>query len=179
MAKSNRPWFSFGWLTEWSWPERIIVLVLGLMPVATLAIVDRDETWLAGILAVVAFVALQFVVYRHGGWGLLGPHFFYDVVRLARRGRSTALRVAYVLALFIGLAVAYANTPVNRNWGPNESARVSEKFAFALFMTQNLAVLVLTPAYLGSAIAEEWEHRMLEVLMMRYLLNLEFISSEF
>src|SRR4051794_34895298 len=40
--------------------------------------------------------------------GLLGPLFFYEVVRLARRGRSTSLRCIYALALLGAMCFAYA-----------------------------------------------------------------------
>ena len=99
-------------------------------------------------------------IWRRGGWQLLGPHYYYDVVRLARRGRSTILRVAYIVAMLIGLAWVYETSPVVL---ANDFARVSERFAFALFLVQNLAVMILTPAYLGSAITEEKERRTLEL----------------
>ena len=172
MAKKRNAWFAVGWLSGWSWPERLIILALGLAPILALIFVGRDDSWFAGVLAGIAFVALQVVVYRHGGWQLLGPHFYYDVVRLARRGRSTALRVVYILAMFIGLAVVFFNTPTQANWRPNDYARASEKFAFALFIVQNLAVLILTPAYLGSDRRGK-ERRTLELLFTTHLSNTE------
>ena len=33
MAKSRRAWFALGWLAGWSWPERLIVLGLGIAPI--------------------------------------------------------------------------------------------------------------------------------------------------
>lgn len=39
---------------------------------------------------------------------LVGPLFFYDLVRLARRGRSTLLRCVYALTLLGALCFAYA-----------------------------------------------------------------------
>src|SRR6266852_3891702 len=47
-------------------------------------------------------------------WYHIGPHGFYDLVRLARRGRSTLVRVAYVLTLFAALAVVYYQTHETR-----------------------------------------------------------------
>src|SRR5262245_51810455 len=111
MAKSQRAWFALGWLSGWSWTERLIVLALGAAPIIAIAYLGRDASWFVGLLAAAAFIALQVIVYRHGGWQLLGPHFYYDVVRLARRGRSTALRVVYILAMLVGLAIVFHNTP--------------------------------------------------------------------
>jgi hypothetical protein len=41
--------------------------------------------WAGMFLA--AIVATTAIVQKHGGWELLGPHFFYDLLRLGRRGR--------------------------------------------------------------------------------------------
>src|SRR5689334_2896371 len=100
MLKPKRDWFFIARLRGWSWKERLVVIALALAPIATLISFGREGSLVAGVLAVVAFAALNVIVYRHGGWQLLGPHFYYDVVRLARRGRSTVLRVVYILALF-------------------------------------------------------------------------------
>ena len=40
--------------------------------------------------------------WHRDGYHLVGPHFFSDVVRLARRGRSTLLRCTYALVLLLG-----------------------------------------------------------------------------
>lgn len=166
-------------LKSWPW-LRIAAAALLVLAVA-LSVANPFTSgvgWIAAGLAFVASIVLSYVVHRHGGWHLLGPHFYYDVVRLARRGRSTALRVVYILALFAGLALVYENTPAARDWRLNDLARVSEKFAFALFLIQNIAVMVLAPAYLGSAIAEERERRTLELLFTTQLNNTEIILGK-
>ena len=100
------------------------------------------------------------------------------MVRLARRGRSTVLRVVYIFALFVGLTVVYADTPARSQMSVNEFAHVSERFAYALFIVQNAAIMVLTPAYLASAIAEEKERRTLELLFTTHLSNSEIILGK-
>ncbi|MBI2807341.1 MAG: ABC transporter permease subunit [Planctomycetes bacterium] len=105
--------------------------------------------------------------------GFVGPHFYYDVVRLARRGRSTLLRSVYLLVLLAGLAWIYpANTGSD---DINTYALVAERFTFTLFLIQNLALLVLAPAYMASAIAEEKERRTLELLFTTQLTNTEIV----
>lgn len=172
----KRRWFAFAWLHGRSWWVRGMVLAM----LAALAVVTfvSQAFWVAFGIFLAFFVTLNVIVYRRGGWGLLGPHFYYDVVRLARRGRSTVLRVLYILALFGGLALVYANSPSQRAWTANDSARVSEHFAFALFLVQNLAVMLLAPAYLGSAIAEEKERRTLELLFTTQLSNTEIVLGK-
>jgi ABC-type transport system involved in multi-copper enzyme maturation permease subunit len=167
------------WPENWSWTRCAIVALLSLLVFVTLIVGLRAWSWLAGIFALAAFIALQIVVFRHGGWRLLGPHFYYDVVRLARRGRSTLLRCSYILALFAGLAFVFEQAPAKGNWRPNDFAAVSERFAFTLFFIQNLAVLILTPAYLASAIAEEKERRTLELLFTTQLSDTEIILGKF
>jgi ABC-type transport system involved in multi-copper enzyme maturation permease subunit len=155
-----------------------MVALLSLLVFATLIVGERAWSWLAGIFALAAFIALQIVVFRHGGWRVLGPHFYYDVVRLARRGRSTLLRCAYILALLAGLALVFERAPAQASWRPNDFAAVSERFAFTLFFIQNLAVMILTPVYLASAITEEKERRTLELLFTTQLSDTEIILGK-
>jgi ABC-type transport system involved in multi-copper enzyme maturation permease subunit len=169
-----KTWFAWG---DWSRLERVVVAVAWLLPVVVLA-GGRDWGWLSGLFALAAFILLNLVVYRHGGWHLLGPHFYYDVVRLARRGRSTVLRVVYILALFAGLAFVYEQGSSLRQWNVNEFAQVSERFSYTLFIVQNAAIMVLTPAYLASAIAEEKERRTLELLFTTHLSNTEIVLGK-
>lgn len=178
MSKSPTSWLSLGWLAGWSWSERSIVAFLAAAPFVVLLIVGRDGGWVAGGFALAAFVALNVVVFRHGGWRLLGPHFYYDVVRLARRGRSTLLRIAYIVAMLGGFLYVFDDTPVSRAWTPNDFAAVSDRFAYTLFLVQNLAVVVLIPAYLGSAIAEEKERRTLELLFTTQLSDTEIVLGK-
>ena len=174
----QRARFLRDWFEHWSPAERAIVALLSLLVFVTLIVGLREWSWLAGIFALAAFIALQIVVFRHGGWRLLGPHFYYDVVRLARRGRSTLLRCAYILALLAGLALVFESAPAQRNWRPNDFAAVSERFAFTLFFIQNLAVVILAPVYLASAIAEEKERRTLELLFTTQLSDTEIILGK-
>jgi ABC-type transport system involved in multi-copper enzyme maturation permease subunit len=177
-APPQARWKVWTWVADWSWPERVIVGALMVAPIAILIWGGRAMGGAAGIAAMVAFLGLQFVVYRHGGWGLIGPHFYYDVVRLARRGRSSLLRVAYIVAMFAGLAFVYESTAVDRFWHHNDFARASERFAYTLFLVQNIAIAVLVPAYLGSAIAEERERRTLEILFTTHLSNKEIVLGK-
>jgi ABC-type transport system involved in multi-copper enzyme maturation permease subunit len=180
MSRPSKPrfWFVFGWMRGWSRWEQLFVAALWLAPVVTLLAGGLEKSELAAGLLLLAFAALHVVVYRHGGWRLLGPHFYYDVVRLARRGRSNALRIVYIAGLFLGLWLVYRRTPHVEAMRVNDFAEVAESFAFALFRVQNIAVLILTPAYLGSAIAEEHERRTLELLFTTQLSDREIILGK-
>src|SRR5260370_39543615 len=125
----QRARFLRNWFEHWSPAERAIVALLSLLVCVRLIVGLRAWSWLAGIFALAAFIALQIVAFRPGGWRLLGRHFYYDVVRLARRGRSTLLRCAYILALFAGLAFVFEQAPAKGNSRPNDFAAVSERVA--------------------------------------------------
>lgn len=167
----------WAFVSGWSRWERAIVTAAWLLPIVPLS-GGRDWAWLSGVFTVAPFGVLTVVIYRHGGWHLLGPHFYYDVVRLARRGRSTVLRVVYILALFVGLTVVYMDSPDTQRLSVNAFAQVSERFAYTLFIVQNAAIMVLTPAYLASAIAEEKERRTLELLFTTHLSNAEIVLGK-
>ncbi len=177
---ATRPLIIWDAFKHWSWFQRVfVVLFLLVLPAGILIVGGRDAGWIgAAAVASIGFVALNVVVYRHGGWQLLGPHFYYDVVRLARRGRSTVLRGLYIIAMFVGLAIVFKQTQFHAGMTANDFARVSERFTFTLFMVQNIAIMVLAPAYLGSAIAEEKERRTLELLFTTHLSNTEIILGK-
>ena len=56
--------------------------------------------------------------------------------------------------------------------------RLAEKFMAAVIFVQNLAVLLLTPAYLATAVTEEREKRSLELLQTTHLYDREIILGK-
>jgi ABC-type transport system involved in multi-copper enzyme maturation permease subunit len=119
---------------------------------------------------------------------LVGPLFFWDVVRLARRGRGTALRFFYGAALLGALAFVYAGEFGAHNllslsgdslWvSLDDQARFAHRFASALMLAQNFAVLVLVPAYLAGAVAEEKEKKTLDLLFTTALTDREIVVGK-
>lgn len=122
-------------------------------------------------------------------WSVVGPLFFYDLVRLARRGRSTLLRCVYALALFGNLFIAYHNrfpghdllsapfTPQN-TVRPADLSLLAEEFVYSILWLQTAAIFVLTPAYLAGALAEEKERRTLELLFTTHLSDREIVLGK-
>src|SRR5438270_3573618 len=117
---------------------------------------------------------------------MVGPLFFYDLVRLARRGRSILLRVTYALALFAALFVAYqirfpthdlltAPLASPKSVPPGELSQLAGHFVFSIFLVVTAAIFVLTPAYLAGAVAEEKERRTLELLFTTHLSDGEIV----
>ena len=121
---------------------------------------------------------------------MLGPHFYYDLIRLARRSRTRDLRILYGLALLFGLGMIYwfqfprekfGNLLFNpdRRMNINEGARFAEIFLFTVIVVQNLTVLLLTPVYVGSAIAEEKERtKPLDLLFATQMKDYEIILGK-
>lgn len=111
--------------------------------------------------------------------GLLGPHFYYDLLRLARKGWPTFARVLYLAVLLVSLAVMYrtqgGNAPLVR---PAEFAQKAISYTYTLIVLQNLLVLVLLPVYVASAIAEEKEHQTLEALTLTHLTDRELVLGK-
>jgi ABC-type transport system involved in multi-copper enzyme maturation permease subunit len=120
---------------------------------------------------------------------VVGPLFFYDLMRLARRGRSTLLRVTYALVLFGALLIAYTNRFPGHNLlaapfaspqttlGP-ELSLLTESFFYSILVVQTAAVLVLTPAYIAGAISEERERGTLELLFTTHLSDREIVLGK-
>lgn len=110
---------------------------------------------------------------------MLGPHFYYDIIRLARKGWPTWLRVFYLLVLLAALTVMYAAQGNTVSYlRPADLARYAHRYAYTLIVLQNILVLVLLPVYLASAIVEEKENRTLEPLFLTHLNDFELVAGK-
>jgi ABC-type transport system involved in multi-copper enzyme maturation permease subunit len=119
----------------------------------------------------------------------MGPLFYYELVRLARKGRSTVLRCAYALAGLVALFFVYHERfPSHDLWnapfspdvtlGVRDLAGLSRYFVGALLWAQTAAVVVLTPAYLAGAIADERERGTLDLLLTTRLSDREIVLGK-
>jgi ABC-type transport system involved in multi-copper enzyme maturation permease subunit len=123
-------------------------------------------------------------------WYHVGPHGFFDLVRLARRGRSTLIRVCYILALFAALAVVYHNETTESPFSSrlrvargeqdkiNTNARIAERFSITILIVQNLAVLLLMPIYVAASVHEERDKRTLPMLFTTHLSAREILLGK-
>ena len=149
--------------------------MLWAVPILLLGVYGQAASLSAGLTTLVAFAVLQIIAFRHGGWQFVGPHVYYDVIRLARRGRSTMLRVFCLFAMLGGLFIVYLDFGRHERMRPNDFARISVQFAYALFAAQNLAILLLAPAYIASTVTEERERGTLELLFSTQMSNREIV----
>src|SRR5262245_8353139 len=114
---------------------------------------------------------------------LLGPVFWYDLVRVARRQRLALWRAVYGLALLAALFLLYS-TMLPHAWlggarvRPDEAANFAARF-FAVFTAlQFAAVILLTPALTANALAEERGRNTLIFLLTSHLTNREIILGK-
>ena len=84
--------------------------------------------------------------------------------------------------MLIGLYIVYINMPAMARpagWSLNDLAGLSNRFAYTLFVVQNLAIAVLTLRRISaSAIAEEKERRTLELLFTTQLSDTEIVLGK-
>src|SRR4051812_22122857 len=109
---------------------------------------------------------------------MIGPHFYFDLIRLPRKGWSTFFRCLYLLILLVGLAVMYES---QRHYIHNagDYARFAQSFAYTLIVLQDILVLFLLPVYVASAIAEERENQTLEALFISPLTDRQIVLGKF
>lgn len=118
---------------------------------------------------------------------LVGPVFYYDLVRSARRGRVFLVRALYVLFLLLTLFGLYLLveprlTLMRQSAGgvsPRMLIQLAEGFFIAFMVLQYLGVLVLTPGMVAGAITEEKQRQTLDFLFTTDLLNREIILGKF
>jgi ABC-type transport system involved in multi-copper enzyme maturation permease subunit len=174
----------FAWSNTWdSWRERLVGLLLLAVGAILLYLTMRHlALWQAAILWGIYGVGLA-VSSRQGWIRLFGPVLFYDMVRTARRSRYSLIRILYGGFLFITLCYLVMILALTPHMGgqplrPRDTAMVAEGF-FAFYMiVQVVIVVVLTPAYVAGAIAEEKDRKTLEFLMATDLDNREIVFSK-
>lgn len=119
-----------------------------------------------------------------------GPVFYYDLIRTSRKIRYYFLRFIYAVILMALLYLFYETLVSNRatvrasgslfssEMNRESMLQFAEVF-FAFFMViQFIVVLILTPAYTASAIAEEKERRTLEFLLATDLRSREIVFGK-
>jgi ABC-type transport system involved in multi-copper enzyme maturation permease subunit len=118
----------------------------------------------------------------------VGPLFYYELVRLARKGRGIILRCGYALAVFAALYVVYQNrfpsydlliAPFAAPWGStNDLARLAEDFVLAVLWVQSVAIFVLGPAYIAGAFVEDRNQGTLDLLFTTHLTDREIVLGK-
>jgi ABC-type transport system involved in multi-copper enzyme maturation permease subunit len=140
-----------------------------------LTLAQEGVLWAGLVLALVLVAAL--------GWlPLLGPVFVYDLVRTTRRGRYAVLRCVYAVALILFILALYRVQPalLSNPWvvGAGGLARFAETFSYTFLAVQFLAIVMLTPAYVAGAVAEEKDRKTLEFLLATDIRDREIVLGK-
>jgi ABC-type Na+ efflux pump permease subunit len=163
-----------------TWPQWAAILLL-LGGFAFLGWHWHQLTFPQNLLFCGLLLVLFCTFFRHGWVRLCGPLVYFDLVRAARRSRYPLLR-AYVYFVLINLIVGgmlwYLNDTMTLQMPMNEAARVAEYLAYFFLSGQLLLMVLVTPGYTASAIADEKERRTLEALLVTDLSNQEIILSK-
>jgi len=125
---------------------------------------------------------------------LIGPVLLCDLLRLTRRGSTTIFlargfylgMMLLVILIFCGIELGL-KTPAHffdafRAGFPveaNKAASFASHFFFVLLGTQLAMVVLLTPAYVGGAIAEDRERRIMDYLLVSDLSNREIVLGKY
>src|SRR5262245_14539436 len=96
---------------------------------------------------------------------MFGPVLVSDLVRSARQGRTVWLRAGYGILLLLVLLVAM-RPPPGEKLGPATAARLAERFFGVFVLIQVGATVLLTPALVAGAVAEDRERRILDFLLV-------------
>jgi ABC-type transport system involved in multi-copper enzyme maturation permease subunit len=185
-------WFrqNFSWSNSWiSWRERFVLLAFlataaGLVQISVASVESRGPQ--ISVLAVLgvawAFYLVAVVVSSWLGWlQLFGPVLFYDMVRTARRSRYVLMRLLYASLLFVILCVIFftaSRMGLRERVDRRETAILAETFFSAFMIVQLVLVVLLTPAYVAGAIAEEKDRKTLEFMLATDLNNREIVLSK-
>jgi ABC-type transport system involved in multi-copper enzyme maturation permease subunit len=164
-----------------AWQERAslaLILAAGLL---VYFLSDRLTVGAQVALWFVLLVSLAFL-FRQGWFTVLGPVFFYDLVRTTRRSRFSLYR-AYAYFVLLLVAIFYSVWWNGLDWQrPTPSIRDVGDFAQHFFLTfmglQLLMVSVVTPGYVAGTIADEKDRRTLEYLLATDLRNREIVFSK-
>jgi ABC-type transport system involved in multi-copper enzyme maturation permease subunit len=115
----------------------------------------------------------------------LGPVFWHDLVRIARRQRVTLFRVVYAALLLAALLLLYVEKlPSAELFGGGiihrreQLAEFANAFFAAFVAVQFAAVILFTPALAANALAEERSKNTLMFLFTTHLTNHEIVAGK-
>lgn len=178
----RRPWDQ---IQPWI-PDLRLLGALGLLYVALLNL--SDGGWWQALLCGTGAAALGWSLLRRFDYHVVGPLFWYEMIRLGRSGWTTWLRCAYAGVLLLTLWLTYENW--HRSHGDElfldgatiatsiDTARLGEHFTTTIIMVQNFAAILLTSLYLSGSIVDERQKRTLDYLLATHLYDHEIILGK-
>jgi ABC-type transport system involved in multi-copper enzyme maturation permease subunit len=124
------------------------------------------------------------------GWQPFGPLYQHELLRLGRRNSLTLWRAGLVgtqlLMMFLNYLFTFPGIPLSMLLfgsgdfiDPTASQQFAEAFLWKFLWVQQIAAIILTPIYLGGAIAEEKERKAWDFLLTSQLSSWELITGKF
>lgn len=158
---------------------------LWLLGVAVITVLGQKLPFPERVIFWIILLAGLGIVLRRFWLWLLGPLFFYDLVRTARRNRLIPIRVVYattLMALLLYFANKFApgvdvakNLLEPESLPPNRLAKVANAFFSLFVLVQFIGVFALVPIFTAGAIVEEKERRSYDLLLTTGLTNWEIV----
>jgi len=107
---------------------------------------------------------------------LCGPMFGYEMVRLARNGRTILLRVLFAVLVLAGIAILMPSAAAPQS---NDLAAFANRFSNAFLYLQAGIVFLLVPLYFGGALSSEKERGNHDFFMVTDLTSRELVLGKF
>ena len=182
-ATGKASWFgrTFGWSgsrSEWialigfiAW----LLIGVGIWRMTQRATVGESVMYAMGWLLLLLVAAWPVVR------GLFGPVFYYELIRTGRQRSTFLFRCLYAAVVGCTLTMMYVgwiDDGKDTTVGTNELARFGIAFFHTFVSIQYVVVVLLTPVYVGGAIAIEKERKTLEFLLATDLRNREILFGK-
>jgi ABC-type transport system involved in multi-copper enzyme maturation permease subunit len=167
--------------TPQAWQERFGILGILAAALSLWYVADVAPPWVQALGW--ASLALLLAFFSRRGWlKLFGPVLFYDLIRNARRTHFFVYRIMYLGVLLFLLCWMYLNwRPHHELTEPvtaNDAAELALLFFSTFMVVQLVFVIVLTPAFTASAIAEEKERKTIDFILATDLRNREIVFGK-
>src|SRR4051812_34300885 len=104
--------------------------------------------------------------------GLVGPVFFWEVVRQTRRGRGLLWRLAYPALLLLLLWIFFG---AGQGLTQKNASYLTEAAVHSYLTAQYLVAIFLTPIFVADVFAEDQRKRTLELLFTTHLTPRELV----
>jgi ABC-type transport system involved in multi-copper enzyme maturation permease subunit len=187
LVESGVNWFrqTFAWSNSWTtWRERLVLLLFVVLGILLFYLSAAQFAFWQSCIVWSVYAVVLAVCSRQGWIKLFGPVLFYDMVRTSRRSRYSIIRILYGGFLFLVLSYMLMMLMLTPRFGggelrPRDTAVLTETFFGTFMLMQLVMVVLLTPAYVAGAIAEEKDRKTLEFLMATDLRNREIVLSKF
>lgn len=105
---------------------------------------------------------------------LVGPIFFWELIRQSRKGRGYFTRVVYALAMLGVLTLMLGADEITQK----NAAYLSERAVFLYLMVQYAAVILLTPLFVVGAFIEDRQQNTLQLLLTTFLSPREIVLGK-